>query len=212
MKQDKQRTGVPLKRPVFERIEGLHPFKMINYLFISVSCLLFAFITFMFIKHLAFELNGEFSFYLPKFFTVSAILLICSVYFTTRLLPAFKNDDITYLRRLLLYTLITGMIFFIFQSVAWIEMLDQSQFFESRNDIPNYVFTFSALHLVYVFAGMIMSGIFFYKFMLIENDPVKILIATTNPVEKVRLQVFATFWHFNVLCWTLIFLMLLFIF
>ena len=212
MKQSNQRTGVSLNRPVFNRIEGLHPFKMINYLFISVSCLLFAFITFMFIKHLAFELSGKFSFYLPKFFTVSAIILICSVYFTTRMLHAFKNDNISYLRKLLVYTLITGMVFFISQSLAWIEMLDQTQFFETRNDIPNYIFTFSALHLAYVFAGMIMSGIFFYKYMLIENDPVKTLIATTNPVEKVRLQVFATFWHFNVLTWTLIFLMLLFIF
>ena len=212
MKSYRQRTGISSSRPVFERIEGLHPYKMINYLFISVSCLLFAFITFMFVRHLAFELNGNFNFDLPKFFTISAILLVSSVYFTTRMIAAFENDDITYLRKLLIYILISGMIFFISQSIAWIEMLDQTQLLESNNDIPNYVFTFSALHLAYVFAGMIMSGIFFYKYMLIENDPVKTLIATTNPVERVRLQVFTTFWHFNVMSWTLIFLMFLFIF
>jgi len=212
MKQHNPKTGVSLNRPVFQRIEGIHPFKMVNYLIISVSCLLFAFITFMFIKHLAFELNGNFRFYLPKFFTISVLLLIGSVYFSSRVLAAFKNDDITYLRKLLLYLLITGMIFFISQSIAWIEMLDQSDFFEGKNDIPDYVFTFSALHMAYVFAGMVMSGVFFYKFMLIENDPVKTLIATTNPVESVRLEVFRTFWHFSVLSWTLLFLMFLFIF
>jgi len=211
MKPYKQRTGASLKKPVFERIEGLHPYKMINYLFISVSCLLFAFISFMFIKHLAFELNGNFSFYLPKFFTVSSILILCSVYFTSSVLNAFNNDDITYLRKLLIYTLIIGLVFFISQSIAWIEMLDHSDFF-GNNEIPDYVFTLSALHLAYVIAGMIMSGFFFYKYMLIENDPVKTLIATTNPVERVRLQVFVTFWNFNVLSWMLIFLMFLFIF
>jgi len=211
MKPFNQRIGQSVNKPVFERIEGLHPLKMINYLFISVSCLLFAFITFMFVRHLAFELEGNFSFYLPRFFTVSSILLLSTIHFTSRVTRAFENDEITYLRKLLLYTLITGLIFFISQSIAWIELLDKAIGGE-KNDIIDYVFTFSAIHLAFVLAGLVMTGIFFYKFMLIENDPVKTLIATTNPVEKVRLEVYTTFWHFNVLSWMLIFLLFLFIF
>ena len=59
---------------------------------------------------------------------------------------------------------------------------------------------------------MIMSGILFYKYMLVENDPVKTLIVTTNPVEKVKLEIYKVFWNFSVLSWTMIFLMFLFIF
>jgi len=205
------RTGVSIKKPVIERIEGLHPYKMINYLLISISCLLYAIICFMFIKHLVYELNGNFSFYLPKFFTISTIILICSVYFTSRLMNAYKSDEISYLRKLLSYTLIAGLLFFISQSIAWIELLTHDVNFEG-NHITAYVFTFSALHLAYVLTGMIMSGILFYKNMLLENDPVKTLIASTNPTEKIKLEIFKKFWHFIVLSWAMIFLMLLFIF
>jgi len=211
MKPYNQRTGVSVKKPVIERIEGLHPYKMIAYLLISITCLLYAFISFMFIKHLAFELNGNFNFYLPKFFTVSTILMISSVYFISRILSAFKNDDITFLRKLLSYSLISNLLFFISQSIAWMELLTHEINFE-LNHITTYVFTFSAIHLAFVMAGMLMSGILFYRYMLIENDPVKTLITTTNPVEKVKLEIYKVFWYFNVLSWTMIFLMFHFIF
>lgn len=211
MKSYNQRTGISFKKPVIKRIEGIHPFKMINYLLISISCLLYAFISFMFIKHLAIELDGNFNFYLPKFFTVSSILLICSVYFTSRVLYAYQNDDISSLRKLLSYTLITGLLFIISQSISWMELLSHEVNFE-KNHIATYVFTFSAIHLAFVLVGMIMSGILFYTYMLIENDPVKTLIAATNPIEKIKLEVYKVFWHFNVISWTMIFLMLLFIF
>ena len=211
MKPYKQGTGVSVNKPVIERIEGMHPYKMFTYLSISISCLLFAFITFMFLKLLIFELDGNYNFYLPKFFTLSTILLLISVNFTSRILQAYGNDDITLMRKLIVYTLTLGFLFFIAQTMAWMELLEQEVNFESHN-ISIYVFTFSAIHLMYVLTGMIMSGILFYRYMLIENDPVKTLIAATNPIEKVKLEVYRSIWYFNVLSWTMIFLMLLFIF
>ena len=211
MKPSNQRTGVSAKRPVIHRIEGLHPFKTISYLIISIACLLYAFISFLFIKHLAFELNGNFSFYLPKFFTISAILLICSVYFTSRVLSAFKNDEIPHLRKLLSYTLVLGLLFFISQSIAWMELLTMDVNIVNSK-ITTFVFTFSAIHLSFVLVSMIMSGILFYRYMLIESDPVKTLIATTDPLEKIKLEINKVLWHFNVISWTMIFLMFLFVF
>ena len=211
MKPYNQRAGVSIKKPVIERIEGIHPLKMINYLVISISCLLYAFISYMFIKHLAFELKGNFTFNLPKFYTISTILLICSVYFTSRMLNAYKNDEISLLRKLLSFTLISGLLFFISQTIAWMELL-RNDFIPDSNNIITYVFVFSAIHLAYVLSGMIMSAILFYKYMLIENDPVKTLIAATNPLEKVKLEIYTIFWHFNVISWVMIFLMFLFIF
>lgn len=211
MKPYNQRTGVSAKRPVIERIEGIHPFKMINYLVISIACLLYAFITFMFVKHLAFELKGDFSFTLPKFFMISTLLLIFSVNFSSRILAAYHNDEIPMLKKLLSFTLISGLLFFISQLLAWMEIFRNVVDLEN-NSIATYLFLFSGMHIFQSLAGMIMSAILFYKYMLIENDPVKTLIASTNPMEKVKLEIYRGFWHFNVLSWTMIFLMFLFIF
>jgi cytochrome c oxidase subunit 3 len=211
MKTNKPRTGVIVKKPVLDRIEGIHPQKMIVYLTISVSCLLYAFISFLFIKHLAFELNGAIVFQLPKFFTVSTIILIVSGLFTSRLLKAYLNDDITLLRRQLSFLLISGLLFFISQSVAWIELLWNDPDLEYAK-ITSYLVIFTGTHLAFVFAGMIMTAMLFYKYMLVENDPVKTLIICTNPIEKLRLEIYQILWHFNLLSWVMIFLMLLFIF
>ena len=211
MKPYNQRAGVSIKKPVIERIEGIHPLKMINYLVISISCLLYAFISYMFIKHLAFELKGNFTFNLPKFYTISTILLICSVYFTSRILNAYKNDEISLLRKLLSFTLISGLLFFISQTIAWMELL-RNDFIPDSNNIITYVFVFSAIHLAYVLTGMIISAILFYKYMLIENDPVKTLIAATNPLEKVKLAIYPNSLHLNGMSGLIICLMFLFIF
>ena len=211
MKPYNQRTGISTKKLVIERIEGIHPFKMINYLVISITCLLYVFITFMFLKHLAFELKGNFTFTIPKFFTISTLLLFFSVNFSSRILAAYKNDEIALLKKQLSSALIIGLLFFISQLLAWMEIFRNLIDLE-KNTIITYVFLFSAIHIFYVLAGMIMSAILFYKYLLIEHDPVKTLIATTNPIEKVKLEIYRTFWHFNVLSWTIIYLMFLFIF
>jgi cytochrome c oxidase subunit 3 len=91
------------------------------------------------------------------------------------------------------------------------EILKLDLIFES-NGISTFLFIFSGVHFVYVLAGVVMSALLFYKYMLIENDPVKTLITTTNPHEKIKLEIFRSYWNFNVFSWTLIFLMLLFIF
>lgn len=211
MKPHNQKTGVSSKKPAIGRIEGIHPLKMINYLALSSSCIIYAIISFILIKHLAFELDGIYTFSLPKFFTVSTILLICSLYFTSRIINAYKNDEIAFLKKQLSLTLFSGLLFLISQSIAWIELLTNEVALD-KNDITSYVFILSAIHFGYILVGMIMTIILFYRYMLIENDSVKILIVTTNPLEKVKLEIYKVFWHFNVLSWTMIFLMFLFSF
>lgn len=211
MKSYHEKTGTSTRIPVFERFERMHPFKMINYLGLSISGILYAFISFMFIKHLVFELNGNFEFDLPKFFTVSTMLLICSVYFSSQLKKAYLNDDIPLIQKTLSIMFVAGVSFFVSQSIAWIELLQQEVFPKTNNIVP-YLFAVSALHLAFVLAGMVMSGFMFYNYMLIEHDPVKTLIVTTNPAEKMKLENLMTYWHFNTIAWTVLFLMFLFIF
>jgi cytochrome c oxidase subunit III len=210
MKASNHKTSTSTKIPVFERIERMHPLRMINYLVISVSCILFAFISFLFISHVAFDLKGNFIYQLPKFFVVSTIILIISTHFTFRLVAAFQNDAIAELRNLLSYTLISGLVFFLSQAIAWMEILETDFIYESSK-ISNYLFLFSGIHFLYILAGVVLTALLFYKYMMIENDPVKTIITTTNPHEKIKLQIFRTYWNFTVWSWSLIFAMLLFI-
>jgi len=211
MKYQNQKTSVSERRPVIERIERMHPLKMINYLIISVSCILYAVISFFFVRHLAATLGGAFNFETPKFFVVSAILLLISTHFTFRLLKAYETDAIYELRRLISYTLISGLVFFLSQSLAWMEILKLDLAYQSEG-IADYLFVISGLHFLHVLAGVIMAAMLFYKYMLIENDPVKTLITTTNPNERVKIEIFQTYWSFVVFSWGLVFLMLLFVF
>lgn len=211
MKPFKPRTSASAKSPVIERIERIHPLKMINYLVISVSCILFAVITIFFISYLAADLQGDLNYKLPKFFVVSTILLVVSTHFTYRIIRAYNSDDISELRKLISFTLISGLVYFLSQSLAWMEIL-KLDLIHNVSGISTYLFIFSGVHFVYMLVGVVMSAMLFYKYMLIENDPVKTLITTTNPHEKVKLEIFQTYWNFLVFSWGLIFLMLLFIF
>jgi len=205
------KTSALSKGPVLDRIERIHPFKMINYLIISVSCILFAVVSFFFIRFLAVDLKGDFSFAAPKFFIISAIILIVSTHFTSRMVRAYEADAISDLRRLISFTMISGLVFFLSQSLGWMEILKLELIHETEG-ISNYLFLISGFHVIYVIAGVVMSAVLFYKYMLIENDPVKTLITTTNPNEKVRLEIFRTFWNFTVYSWGLMFVLFLFIF
>lgn len=211
MKPFKSRTSVSAKRPVIERMEKIHPLKMINYLVISVSCILFAVLTIFFVSYLAEDPKGNMDYEIPKFFVISTILLVVSTHFTYRIIRAYNTDNIAELRKLISFTLIGGLVYFLSQALAWMEILKLDLVYNASG-ISKYLFIFSGVHFVYVLVGLVMSAMLFYKYMLIENDPVKTLITTTNPHEKVKLEIFLTYWNFLVFSWGLIFLMLLFIF
>ncbi|NJN26702.1 MAG: hypothetical protein HC819_12365 [Cyclobacteriaceae bacterium] len=212
MKPNKQRTGVIVRKPALDRIERIHPQKMLIYMIISISCLIYAVISYFFIKHLAanFE-NAGLPFQLPRFFTISTLILTVSGLFTSRLIRAYQHDEITNLRKQLGYLLISGLLFFISQSVAWIEMLN-NEFIVETESIAGYLLIFTGTHFAFMFAAIIMTAILFYKYMFIENDPVKTLIVVTNPHEKIRLEIFTSYWNFTLLSWDMVFLMLLFVF
>jgi cytochrome c oxidase subunit 3 len=156
-------------------------------------------------------LKGDFTFDTPKFFIISTIILTVSTHFTSRLIKAYETDAISDLRKLISYTLVSGLVFFLSQSLGWMEIL-KLELIHEYEGISDYLFFLSGVHFIYILAGVVMSAMLFYKYMLIENDPVKTLITTTNPNEKVRLEIFKTFWNFTVYSWGLMFILFLFIF
>lgn len=190
------------------QIERIHPFRMIIYLLIAVCCLVYASISFFFIRHLAIELAGKYQFELPDTFVVSTILLVATIHFATMVVPAYDREDIPGIRRHLSVLMIAGLIFIAIQTLAWLEII-KSATENITNDIATFLLVFSGIHFVQVAIGVIMALLAFYEYLLLDNDPVKTLIIITNPHEKAKLQVFQVYWKFLVFSWLALFLMML---
>src|SRR5690606_30863420 len=93
-----------------QRIERMHPHKMVLYLGMVGSGLIFFFLI------VAYTLSQSQTFFsgdmvMPKAFICSTILLLLSSFFASKLLPAFENDQIKKLNKRLGITLLLGMAF-----------------------------------------------------------------------------------------------------
>jgi cytochrome c oxidase subunit 3 len=195
-------------KPVIRRIEQMHPHKMLTYLMIVGSSLIYLFfvISFFQFSNFDFVLPGPDHF--PKLFIISTVMLTASLVFSTRIREAYRQDRIKQLRILLSSMLIVGLLFMITQALAWFELLAED--FPLRlQKFQSYLFLFSGVHLVHVAAGVVMVGFQFYRISSIEGDPVKCIVLLTNPYEKIKLEIITMFWHYILLTWMLIFTLFL---
>jgi cytochrome c oxidase subunit 3 len=199
------------RKPVIQRIEQLHPHKLLNYLIIAASCMMYLFliISFLQFSQVDFALPGADHY--PKFFSISAIIMSVSLIFSTRIKEAYLNDQVKYLRVLLSSLLITGLVFIIVQSLGWLELLS-SESPARIQKFQSYLFLFSGMHMLHVVAGVVMLGLLFYRITTIEGDPVKSIVMLTNPYEKIKLEIFTTLWHYAVISWLIIYTFFLLIF
>ncbi|MDZ7604753.1 MAG: hypothetical protein U5K79_04015 [Cyclobacteriaceae bacterium] len=208
MKSFKQKSILSSIRPVLVKMERMHPFRMIIYLVISVFCLIYATLSFFFIRHLAVELEGKYLFDLPDSFVISTIFLVATAHFASNIVPAYNREDISGIRRHLSVLMIAGLVFITTQTFAWLEII-KSDVENVSNNIATYLMVFSSIHFVQMAVGVVMALLAFYEYLLVEKDPVKMLIMTTNPHEKAKLQVFQVYWKFLVLSWLVLFLLML---
>lgn len=198
-------------KPVMQRIERLHPHKMLNYLILVGSSIVFMFLCISFLQKYYLDTNHFHGTQIPKFFTVSTLILIASLLFTVNISRAYREDRVKDLRIMLSSVLITGLLFFITQSISWLELLSQHNN-PKNTEIIYYFYLFSGIHLIHIIASMVFVGILFYRIATVEGDPIKSIILLTNPYEKIKLEMFQVFWHYVVASWTLLFLMFLFLF
>jgi len=204
----KQKSILSSIRPVLVEMERMHPFRMIIYLVIAVFCLVYASLSFFFIRHLALELQGKYQFDLPDSFVISTIFLVATAHYASNIVPAYNQEDVRGIRRQLSVLMIAGLLFITTQTLAWLEII-KSDDENVSNYIATYLLVFSSIHFVQMAAGIIMALLAFYEYLLVENDSVKLLIMTTNPHEKAKLQVFQVYWKFLVFSWLVLFLMML---
>lgn len=210
MQKENKNTKRQKIHSTFSRIENIHPHKMLLYLAMFGSSLIFLFMIIGYSVS-APDANDYIRFKFPKAFIVSLVLLLLSSFSISKALPAFRRDDVKALKRYLAITLFLGLAFTISQYIGWYE-LKQSGIYLSGKAAGSYLYVISGLHVLHLAGGLVFLTLLYTKMSRIARDPVKTLIMVTNPYEKIRMEMLAAYWHFIDIMWVMLFFYFLFSF
>lgn len=200
-------TKKPSVASSLKKIEEAHPYKMILFLGMVGSSMIFLYTVLAYsATHAALEAS---EFNIPKAFIVGSFILVFSSFTITPSLPGYQKEDINRLKKSLHVTLVLGVAFMVCQVVGWKEMLALEEAMGS-DSAPTYLYILSALHGVHFIAGITFLAWLTHQWSRWINDPVKVLIAITNPFEKLKLEMLNIYWHFLDVVWILLFLFFLF--
>ncbi len=196
---------VELKRKysTFKVIEKLHPHKMMMYLALFGSFLILSFMVFAFaISKSTTPIETTFSF--PKIFTFNTFLLLMIGFFVNKTIPLFGTASHSNMKDS--FAAILGMliIFSVCQVMGWME-LQTIGFYEIGESTVNFLKVITIFHLLFTMGGIVLVVTFLFKTWRLLHDPVKSLISETNPYEKIKLDMFATYWYSYNLFWLLTF-------
>jgi cytochrome c oxidase subunit 3 len=193
----------------WNRITSFHPHKMLIILSVIGSSLLFLFMLLALTATL-FGLEEEVYIRMPRFFTISAFLILISSFFLLRVPPAFRQDDMATLVLNLRWTLLFGLGFGISQIIGWWE-LDISGITLAGTTLGSYIYVLSGLHLLHMLGGMLFLMSVYRKARRVKPDAVASFIYLANPYEKVKLDMLNIWWHFMDLLWLVVFFYFLWI-
>ena len=205
----KKNTIQKNKKLSFNNIEKVHPFKMLLFLGVLGSFLIFSFLLISFsVLHKRADAQ---IFEFPKTFLISTFLIIFSSFLAFRSEQYLKSENSPNLLKYLGFTIISSSLFLIFQCYSWFEMYNRGLFFNGHPS-ASFMYVLSGLHMLHLLVGF---GFLIYSFATIgtkTKDEVTSLVFYTNPFEKTRLEVIFLYWHYMAFIWFLIFLYLFFTF
>jgi cytochrome c oxidase subunit 3 len=186
-----------------EKLERLHPYQLILYLFLIGSSIIFLFLV---IAHFATRPDASVAenFTLPQSFAVSSLLIIVTSYFMSQTSQLFKNEELIRLRNNLGILLFLGLGFCVSQYIGWLSMMDKGILFEGRSG-GVYLYILSGLHFIHILGGIFYLLLSFLQVVRISKDPVESLVACTNPYEKLKLNLLVTFWYYLDITWLFVF-------
>ena len=207
-KEDRQRLQEQRKFR-FSDIERIPPLKMMLYLGMVGSGIVFLFLLTSFILTLPDDAFANSR--LPKFFILSSLLILSASFILHRALDHYENDKTSSLRSTLALTLSLGFLFALTQYIGWRELQLGGHNFSG---IPSssYIYVFSGVHLLHVGGGLLFLLMNYEHVTRRTTDPVKALIFFTDPYERLKLKLVTIYWHYLGAVWLVIFLILIFLF
>ncbi len=194
----------------FREIEKLHPHVMLTYLALFGSFLVLIFL----LVTLSIEFGGDPALlsdvYIPKFFIIASLVLLVSNQVSKGILKFFQEEDIESIRKKIFSVFLIGGVFLIFQFIGWLELVFQGLAI-NKNVLGTYLFLITGYHMLHVIIALIYIAYMLYMTKNIFLDPVKNLIYFTSPYERIKLEIFVTFWKFVNISWIFLFIWILFI-
>ena len=192
------------KESLIQKIENLHPYQTLMYLGMFGSGLIFLFMTLAFLGSEAGNMDSV-GFKMPKSFILSTLIILISGYTASNMLIHYKEERIKKLKDSLLTTFLLGIGFTVLQFIGWKELTMMGVDFRGLPS-GSFLYVLSGIHIFHLLGAMIFSILMVYKYHQTEKDEIKHLLLLTNPYEKMRIQLFTTYWHFMDLIWIVLFL------
>lgn len=201
-KKDTQSTHRPLSP--LKHMEKQHPYVVMLYVGMIGISAMFLFLLFSFrFYDIQEEVLAQFHF--PAGFVISTCLILISSLTIHQAKLSFYEDDFMQVRRYLAMTLGLGVAFAVAQLIGWYEL--QNMGIElATNTSTTYLYIVSGLHILHFLGGIVFVGMQLYYINQKCHDPVKVLIAVTNPYEKMKLTLMTLYWHFMDGLWVLLFI------
>ncbi|QNH60548.1 cytochrome c oxidase subunit 3 [Hymenobacter sediminicola] len=203
-KEHKDKVGANRPASAFQRMERVPPLLMILYLGLSGVAVLFLFlvVAYAYTRYAAEMPTSTQS--LPRFFSISTIVLLISSYVLSQAPRLYRADDVQSLTRCLGATLLLGCIFSGLQILGWRELLLQGVPFGGRAS-GTFLYLISALHVVHLLGGMVFLLVLLLRTLHASHDAVRTLVFIRNPYRRLQLRMLSIYWHFIDVLWVALF-------
>jgi len=187
----------------FERVERIHPYKMIFILSLVGSTLIFVFLLFSFFMSLGNEGKQEIE--IPAVFALSTVLIAASSFMIHPIHKLFKAEEITSLLTALRFTFFLGLGFALCQFLGW-KALKESEVLFTSEVSASFLYVLTGLHALHFLAAHTYLGFLIFQTQNISQDPVKYLMAETNPFWHLKYELLTKGWHFLGILWGILIL------
>ncbi|MCA8830069.1 cytochrome c oxidase subunit 3 [Hymenobacter pini] len=156
------------------------------------------------------EGNGS-GYPLPRFFSLSTVVLLVSSYVLAQSKRLYAQDDLPALARCLGATFLLSSIFAGLQFQGWQEMLQQGFNFTGKSS-STFVYLMSGLHVAHVLGGMLFLLVLLVRTHHASRDAVRSLVFIRNPYRRLQLRMITLYWHFIDAVWIALFASFLFLY
>jgi len=185
----------------FERVEKMHPYKMILILGLIGSSLIFLFLLTSFFVSLGKTQNVAVE--VPKIFIVSTVLVVASSFFIQPIHKLFKAEAHQALITAMRYTFLLGVAFAFCQLIGYRELVASGIFFNS-GVTASFLYVLTGLHAIHFIAAHTYLGVLIFQTRTITRDPIQYLLAETNPFWHLKYELLTKAWHFLGVLWLIL--------
>jgi len=208
MNFDKKIKGGSSKDSAFSRMEKIHPFEMMFYLAMLGIGILFLMLVIAFLQTRSYD-TGFTQIKLPKYFSLSTILILISSFTISKAPRIYKKDNLVKLKKYFIYTMLLGLGFVLVQVASWYEISQSGINFQGLA-AGTYIYLISALHAVHLLGGFLFLSYLYFKTQHAALDPIRMLLYIRNPYVRQQIKLLNIYWHFMDAMWVFIFLVFVF--